>query len=69
MALIYHEDTVIAGGVLRNKVTGAALATFSSQTAAAHAWNMLRAGNKTSARWADQSATTAGDRTLFDALP
>lgn len=65
----YHEDTVIAGTKILRKSDGAVLATFSSLGACAHAMDMLRAGYTSSAKWATNGATTAGDRTIFDALP
>ena len=67
--MIYHEDAVIVGTKLMRRADGSTLATFSSLAAATHIGNMLREGNRVSARWHTNGATTAGDRTLFDALP
>lgn len=67
--IVSHEDYVVAGTKLLQRSTGATIATFSALAAATHCANMLREGHWLSARWPTIGATTAGDRTTFDALP
>lgn len=67
--IVSHEDYVVAGARLYRRSNGGTVATFSSFAAATHCANMLREGQWVSAKWASNGATTAGDRTTFDALP